>query len=239
MPAWSSITVIVPTRNEAQNIATFVGSLPGQLRLIVVDKSDDNTPDIVQQARACNTKILRCSGTLTEARQVGAEAAETEFLLFTDADVRFSESYFDRLQGLRADVIHGPKLSRDRYRHYYAGVAAAQRLSDLIGIPAATGSNLLVSKRALQAVDGFDTRLSCNEDSELVWRIHRAGYECRFEPSLVVWATDHRRLERGRLRKTSHSLLRCALLYTGLMPERWRGRDWGYWKRPDNAPGGR
>ncbi|MFP4209108.1 MAG: glycosyltransferase, partial [Wenzhouxiangella sp.] len=229
MPDLSSITIVVPTRNEAGNIPLFLESLPAQMPLIVVDKSEDATPDIVQQARGGNTRILYCNGTLTEARQVGAEAAETEFILFTDADVRFSDGYFERLRGLQADVIHGPKLSRDRYRYYYAGIAAAQRVSDWLSIPAATGSNLLVGKSALRAVGGFDTRLTCNEDSELVWRIHRAGYRCRFDPGLVVWATDHRRLERGRLLKTGHSLLRCALLYTGLMPERWRGRDWGYW----------
>jgi hypothetical protein len=67
-----------------------------------------------------------------------------------------------------------------------------------------------------------------------VWRLKRNGNRCHFEPDLVVWATDHRRLERGRLRKTAHSLLRCTLLYTGLMPNRWRKRDWGYWDDVDS-----
>lgn len=74
MPDLSSVTIAVPTRDQARNIAMFLGSLPAQLSLIVVDKSDDNTPNVVQQASSHNTKLLHCGGTLTEARQVGAEA---------------------------------------------------------------------------------------------------------------------------------------------------------------------
>jgi hypothetical protein len=46
---------------------------------------------------------------------------------------------------------------------------------------------------------------------------------------LIVYARDHRRLERGLLGKTAHSMARCALLYADLMPSTWREADWGYW----------
>lgn len=47
--------------------------------------------------------------------------------------------------------------------------------------------------------------------------------------AFTVYATDHRRLERGLLRKTAHTLSRCLLLYWDLVPSRWRNGDWGYW----------
>jgi hypothetical protein len=50
------------------------------------------------------------------------------------------------------------------------------------------------------------------------------------ELALVVYAIDHRRIEGARAAKTLHSIARCLLLYTGLMPEDWRRLDWGYWK---------
>jgi glycosyltransferase involved in cell wall biosynthesis len=40
------VTVIVPTRNEATNIAGFLVSLPDALRLIVVDSSKVRLPEI-------------------------------------------------------------------------------------------------------------------------------------------------------------------------------------------------
>jgi GT2 family glycosyltransferase len=88
---------------------------------------------------------------------------------------------------------------------------------------------MLVKRETLLACGGFDEALSCNEDSELVWRIRASGGCVRIDPSLVVWARDHRRLRRGVLRKTVHSIMRCALLRSGLLPEGLRRHDWGYW----------
>ncbi len=234
MPELASITIVVPTRNEARNVPAFLASIPAEARLLVVDNSDDDTVAAIERLRPGNTRILHCPGSVTDARQAGAEAAQTRHVLFTDADIVFGGGYFRRLSALAYPVIYGPKLSADRFRNYYALIAGAQFVSDRLGVPAASGSNLLVSRRALLEAGGFDTRLTCNEDSELVWRLKRNGNHCRFDPGLVVRATDHRRLERGRLRKTAHSLARCTLLYTGLMPERWRTRDWGYWDDVDS-----
>ena len=113
----------------------------------------------------------------------------------------------------------------------------AQQFSDRLGIPAASGSNLLIRQTAFQQSGGFDIRLSTNEDSEIAWRIQRLGFRVAFAPDLIVYARDHRRLQRGTLRKTLHSIVRCSLLYCNLMPDRWRGGDWGYWseKSPINS----
>jgi GT2 family glycosyltransferase len=180
--------------------------------------------------------VLDCHGTLTEARQLGAERAATRWLLFTDADITFAADYFTSLDAAlellgapEPGLLYGPKLSADEFSGYYAGLARAQRFIDFLRIPAASGSNMIISRRAFAAVGGFDTVLQCNEDSELGWRIARAGFRCRFDPRLIVWAVDHRRLHRGRLRKTLHTVARCVVLFFGLMPQRWRGRDWGYW----------
>jgi glycosyltransferase involved in cell wall biosynthesis len=230
VPSLADVTVIVPTRNEARNISRFLDSLPDDLALVVVDDSTDATPAIVRRDRPRRTRLIRRSGGLTEARQLGARHARTPWLLFTDADIAFDAGYFARLAELPAcDVAYGPKLSRDEYCRYYRWFARGQGLLHALGLPAASGSNLLVSTRAFVAVDGFDLALSCNEDSELVWRVHGNGGRCLYDSDLVVWATDHRRLRRGVIAKTAHTIARCALLRTGLMPRRWRSHAWGYW----------
>lgn len=226
----TDLTVILPTRNEAQNIGMFLASLPHKVRLIVVDSSSDTTPDLIAELRPTNTLTLRRQATITEARQIGAEAATTRWLLFTDADVRFAPDYFARLETLGdAGVIYGAKRSSDEFTTYYTGFVWGQRLLHGMGIPAASGSNLLVRRDAFAAAGGFDLSLSCNEDSELVWRAKRAGCRVDFVPGLVVYETDHRRLRRGVVRKVGHSLVRCAMLYLNLMPSRWRTGDWNYW----------
>lgn len=227
----SDITLVLPTRDEAHNIGAFLATVPPEIQLIAVDASRDQTPELIEALRPRNTLVLREPGTVTEARQRGAELAKTSWLLFSDADIVFSPDYFDRLTRLEGHVVYyGPKLSRDRFQHYYRGFAGGQALSHAFGIPAASGSNLLIPRCALTATGGFDRRLNCNEDSELVWRVKRAGFRVRFLPDLIVFATDHRRIAGGRTRKTLHSILRCALLYTNLMPRKYRSYDWGYWQ---------
>jgi glycosyltransferase involved in cell wall biosynthesis len=226
----ADLTVIVPTKNEAHNIGRLLASVPPAVHLIVVDDSEDGTPTRAAELRPRQTTVIRTSGNVSWARHVGARAARTSWLLFTDADVMFAPGYFERLRAIRdCDLVYGPKLSRDEFVHHYRMFASGQKLLGRAGIIAATGSNLAVKRLAWQAVGGFDTKLSCNEDSEFAWRLARSGYAARYCSDLVVYAFDHRRLYKGTTRKTVHSVVRCALMYTNLMPKRWRYQDWGYW----------
>jgi hypothetical protein len=81
---------------------------------------------------------------------------------------------------------------------------------------------------------GFRTQLRCNEDTELFLRAGRRGFRTVFDAHLVVWARDHRRLERGRIAKALHSLVRNLLLHAVCgqpnLP-RLLERAWGYWAR--------
>lgn len=230
----SDLTVILPTRNEAFNIRAFLASLPDALQLVVVDASHDETRQLIRAIRPDNTLIIESTCNVVQARQLGAEAAHTPWMLFTDADVIFSLTYFGELSRLdvsdeRLGLIYGAKKACDRFIAYHRWFTRGQHIFARLGIPAATGSNLIIQRRAFCEVGGFDLRLTCNEDSEIAWRVKRRGYRTLFAPGLVVYARDHRRLERGVWRKVMHSSLRCFLLYFNLLPSRWLGRDWGYW----------
>jgi cellulose synthase/poly-beta-1,6-N-acetylglucosamine synthase-like glycosyltransferase len=102
---------------------------------------------------------------------------------------------------------------------------------DWLGISAASGSNLIFRRDVFWAIDGFDLKLTVNEDSEIAWRAKRRGYRTRFVPELEGYERDHRRLRRGTVRKTVHAVLRCLFLYLNLIPENRKSRDWGYWSQ--------
>ena len=224
-------TIILPTKNEAHNIGRFLSSLPGEINLVVIDSSKDDTPLLIRETRPQRTHILHCAGNVTQARQAGAGACSAPWLLFSDADVHFAPGYFERLERYQDwDMVYGAKLSKDAYRLYYQGIANGQQLLQRLGIPAVSGSNLLIRRAAFLDCGGFDLRLAVNEDSELGYRLSRKGWRVAFAKDLVVYAHDHRRLRRGAVRKTLHSWIRCSLLYLNLMPSAWRSRDWGYWK---------
>ena len=195
------VTLIVPVRNERHNIGAFLRSLPEAAQIIVIDASDDDTPSLIRAIRPDNTRLIERKCNIAQARQLGADIAHTPWLLFTDADVIFSLTYFAELERLNAQaklgVIYGAKKATDRFETYHTWFERGQRAFAKLGIPAATGSNMLISQRAFRASGGFDVRLPCNEDSELAWRVRRAGFKSEFAPQLVVYARDHRRLERG------------------------------------------
>src|SRR5262249_9430006 len=158
--------------------------------------------------------VLSLEGNVAAARQAGAEAAHTPWLVYTDADVVFAPDYFERLIRYAPDgALYGPKLSRDAFTGYYRWFARGQRLLPWLGVPGASGSNLVVRRQALCAVGGFDRHLICTEDSELAWRLKRRGFGVAWAGDLVVYARDHRRLRRGVGRKLAHSTLRGTLLY--------------------------
>ena len=226
----ADVTIVVPTRNEASNIGAFIQSIPDKVKLILVDSSDDDTAEIASRLHPNNTIVYRAIMPISPARHLGAQLASTRWLLFSDADVVFSEDYFRKLQtigGLHS--FFGPKLSLGEFHRYYKRIAGWQKLANRLSIPAVSGSNFVIRRDVYFSTGGFDVNLRVNEDSELGWRTGRLGYRIRYIPDLVVYANDHRRLCRGAFKKSAHSITRCFLLYFNLIPKRWRSSDWGYW----------
>ncbi|MHB0857074.1 MAG: glycosyltransferase family 2 protein [Anaerolineae bacterium] len=224
------VTIVVPTRNEANTIVAFLASVPAGIEVIVVDASDDATPQLALQQRGAHIRVLRSPGNITEARQYGAEATRSPWILFSDADVAFSLDYFRQLGRYDdLDLLYGPKFPSGRYATRHRWIALGQRLLHTLGIPSASGSNLLIRREAFFRIGGFDLRLNRNEDSELAWRAQRRGCRVRFAPDMVVFSRSDHRLRHGSLLRALHSFVRCILLFSGLMPDRWRASGWGYW----------
>ncbi|MGQ9547899.1 MAG: glycosyltransferase [Roseiflexus sp.] len=229
-----ALSIIIPTKNEAALIGDFLAALPVWVELIVVDASDDDTPAIIERLRPQNTRIIRASVGIAEAREIGASVAHGDWLIFGDADVRFAPDYFDRFARYTgADAVYGPKYATAMYGWYSRIFTGGQRLMYYLGVPAASGSNMAVRRDVLNAVGGFRCDLPVNEDSELFLRLAHRGYRVLFAPDLAVYSLDDRRLRRGAVRKLLHSTARCALIMLGMripLPQRLLRHDWGYWR---------
>ena len=118
-----SITVIVPARNEAADIAATLRSLLAQdypnLQVIAVDdRSTDQTGVIIDTLAAHHPDKLRAlhvtelpPGWLgkTHAMAIAAHQAPTDYLLFTDADVLFHPTAI-RLALANAVTTHADHL---------------------------------------------------------------------------------------------------------------------------------
>lgn len=233
------VTVVVPTRNERSGIGRFLGSIPDSVKLVVVDSSDDDTVEVIESVRP-TTQVISAHLNIPEARQRGAEVSTSRWILFTDADVIFAPDYFTRLAELdvpaRVGGIVGVKRTVEGYDRYHRWFLRGQRILHAFDIPAASGSNMLVRRAALTNVGGFDPRLRVNEDSELMFRIARAGWKVPLEPELAVMSFDHRRLELGVGRKLVHGAVRNTALYLGVFEQSIRRSDWGYWQSTTTGP---
>lgn len=234
------VTVVVPTRNEQAGITTFLTSIPDGIAVVAVDSSEDATPEIIASVRPTAT-VLRAALNIPEARQLGAMSATTPWVLFTDADVVFDSRYFGELAlvpvSAQTGGIVGTKGTTSGFDTYHRWFRRGQAAFAAIGVPAATGSNMLVRRSALIDVGGFDPALSVNEDTELMFRINHAGWSTPFATDLIVRSFDHRRLERGVARKLLHGAVRNTILYFGWFDRAVRSSDWGYWERTKPRPG--
>jgi len=232
------VTVIIPTRNEAGNIQTFLKSLPENISLIVVDSSNDDTVALIRAMRPQKTRIIEQRCNIPQARQLGAEAADTPWLLFSDADILFDHQYFEQLEAMtvhpKTGAIMGAKLSRDRYKIYLRLYSLSIGIYARFGLPMGSGSNMLIRREAFLKTSGFDPRLSAGEDTYMLWQVKRSGYKVIYNGKLRVYETDHRRLEKGIIRKIFHGTARALMLFSGIGKNSVRKSDWGYWQKEKN-----
>ncbi|KAA3609996.1 MAG: glycosyltransferase [Calditrichaeota bacterium] len=229
------LTVIIPTKNEEKNIISFLDSLPKHLKLLVVDSSTDRTRELIQIQRPQNTEVFFEECNIPRARQIGADNASTEWLLYSDCDMIFDKMYFENLEKMeireKLGEIMGGKHSLKKYKWYYRFYSFNMMFFSWFTIPVGSGSNMILRKKALQQIGGFDFSLSHSEDSDILWRIRKAGWKIKFNRNLKVYETDHRRLDAGMFKKFWHGGLRAFFLITGINKKSVQSSDWGYWDK--------
>jgi glycosyltransferase involved in cell wall biosynthesis len=228
-----NITVVIPTKNEEKNIVTFLASLPESVKLIIVDSSTDNTREIIMENRPVNTQVIHKDCTIPVARQLGGEAAKTDWILYSDADMIFDDEYFDKLAELKVrsltGALFGPKLSKKDYKLYYWHYTINMWFFGILTIPIGSGSNMIIRKKALLDVNGFDAALTHSEDTDILWRVRKGGWKVPFHFGIKVYEMDHRRLQKGVIKKMLHGGIRHFFLVTGIFKNKVRKSDWGYW----------
>ena len=216
-----SISVIIPTYNYGRFISDAIRSVLAQtyrpLETIVVDDgSTDGTEEVVGLFGDAVTYIRQSNAGVCAARNHGVERSSGELIAFLDADDVWEPSKLERQSSKfdRDDIglVHSGMREFDgetghTIRLHLDGAEDDAALSLLLweGIPVnVSGSAVMVSRKAFDAVGGFDTQMKVGEDWDFCYRIARQ-FKVGFVPEPLVNYRSHaaaahrdvREMERG------------------------------------------
>ena len=213
------ISIIIPTLNEAANIAGLIEQMRGigECEIIVVDggSADDTCQRAIQADRVLNSPPGRA-----RQQNLGAEECRGDVLLFLHADCRLPSTALDAIRQALADdrVVGGCFEQRldargVRYRLIEWGNAWRVRLFKL-----AYGDQAIFVRRAVFESLGRFPELPLMEDVFLMKRLRRAG---RFVLSPDRLTVSTRRWQRhGVIRQTLRNWTLLSLALCGVSPDR-------------------
>ncbi|WP_291429754.1 glycosyltransferase [Deinococcus sp.] len=198
-------TVVIPARNEEVYLPLTLRALAGQRHapdeVIVVDNG--STDRTVQVARDWGATVLRCERPgVAYTRQMGLEAARSEWVATTDADSLPSPQWLEKLSEAAPGrvALYGPMRFCGVAPHWSrlsgAGYSAFLHVCRLLGKPNLAGANMAYSREAALLTGGY-AEVEAYEDVILGQALARLG-EVAFVPGALV-ETSARRLDRGVL----------------------------------------
>jgi len=197
--------VIIPAFNESENIGECLKSLQAQTRpadeIIVVDnESEDETAEI---ACTYGVKVLSYPrpdmrhGNIGLVRQKGAEEAEGDLIVSTDADCVYPADWLRKIEdhfnsNPKLALLGGPVLAsnRDPWTDFIQGMCVFQRSYVAgWGIPYFLGANTSFRKGAFMLTDGYKGAGGHGPIEEWVvsFRLSRVG-EWMWDDDLVCYA---------------------------------------------------
>lgn len=203
----SRVTAVIPVRDDPRGLAATVATLEtGDLAATVV--VDDGSADPVQTLIAADTPVTVLGHVAPRgpaaARNAGWRAATSELVAFVDAGCQLPAGWLDELVGFLDDPTVAAVAPRIVARGsattpaWLTAYEAARSALDLgpreapvrprSWVPYVPTAALVVRRRALESVGGFDEQLRTGEDVDLVWRLHDAGWRIRYQPEVRV---DH------------------------------------------------
>ena len=203
-----AVTILAPMRNEAENVPEFISALSAQmgvrnLRIIVInDGSTDKTAELLDTVIGNDKRFAVIDSPVqrlgwlgkVSALQTGYQAAESEYIITLDADVRLEPNAVMRaitqLERLRLDFTSPyprqiaqtfPEKLIQPLLHWSWMSTIVLRLAEKYprrSTAVGNGQFFVVRKSALDAVDGF-TSVSNQilDDIELARSLIGAGFK--------------------------------------------------------------
>ncbi|MCQ0092519.1 glycosyltransferase family 2 protein [Roseovarius sp. M141] len=186
------VTIVTVAYNSSAVLADMLASVPAQTPVVIFDNASQDRPKLRElvAARENKTQLIESDRNLGFGTgcNKGAEAAETEFLLFLNPDTAL---FPDTLQNLVLAADRRPDISAFNPRILNDdGTSILKRRSDLVPrgawvprgeltqdtiLPVLSGAAFFVRRADFNAVGGFDTKIFLFfEDDDLSVRLSAA-----------------------------------------------------------------
>ena len=199
---------MVCSRDRPEMLAAALQALKAALRgaeAIVID-SASATGDTRRVAENAGFRVARVDlPGLSRARNAGIAASRGRIIAFTDDDCIPTPEWVEQLAAGFADPTVGLVVGRLLPSHEDGTAPADDPGAEAFTFGAAAevdkvgaGANMAFLREALTAVGGFDEVLGAGmplrsgEDHDAMWRVLRAGWRGRYQPSAVVTHADWR-----------------------------------------------
>jgi glycosyltransferase involved in cell wall biosynthesis len=226
-----TVSVIIPTFNRAALLrealeSVFVQSYTDYEVIVVDDGSTDETPQMIEEYGDRVRYLWQENRGAAEARNHGVSAARGEWVAFLDSDDMWHrEKLACCLERPRHDpgaaVVFHPMVEIDdagnRVRGRSKRASGGRILDSLFAHCFVHTPTVVVRRRVLQEMGGFDTELAVCEDYQLWLRIAE-----RYPFHLVPRPLAYRRLHKKRLSK---SIMHRNMVLRAEMLERFYGES--------------
>jgi glycosyltransferase involved in cell wall biosynthesis len=194
-------SVIVPARNAAATIDEQLRALLAQQTdrrfevLVIDDGSTDATATLVDGWAAVDERVrlLRAAPAGSyAARNVGAEAARSDLLLFCDADDVVSDGWVDAMRTAldQWPLVGGPldlnRLNRPIVQRWRSTSASDEAPVFAGFLPFTPAANLGVRRSVFTDSGGFNGRALNGDDVGFCWRAQRAAHPMGWAPDALV-----------------------------------------------------
>ena len=208
-------SIIIPTLNEEKFLPRLLNCLKKQkekdFEIIIVDGgSTDNT---IKKAKEYTQffqklKILTTNfKNVAKQRNLGAQKAKGDFLVFIDADSKISPTFLSRTKKAllkKPGLIFLPKILPDiktpdislLFEIAYVLIEASQ----LTPKPFSSGGHLIVRREIFNILGGFDENVIMSEDHELIQRARKYGIIAKMLPEAKFIISLRRMQKEGRLK---------------------------------------
>lgn len=200
-------TVVIPVYNRANQLHRLLASVrdatagaTSKPRVIVVDDCSADPQAIAKVAHDFGAECIALEKNQgpAAARNAGLAQVTTEFVVFLDSDIVIGSQTIATLLKHFADpkvAIVAPRvrgLATDggwigRYEDVSSSLdlgpvaASIKPRTNHSWIPAAA-----MAARVSAVSSGFDTEMQVGEDVDLVWRVSKAGWRIRYEPTATA-----------------------------------------------------